>query len=62
MALFILFGEEPRGSTFRSLDDLRGQRAATLKPTFAYDLLVSKGFDPASYGLWLTQTVRHVLP
>ncbi len=39
-----------KGAPYRSLDDLRGKKVVTLNQTFAYDLLVSKGFDPASYG------------
>ena len=39
-----------KGAPYKSLEDLRGKKVATLNQTFAYDILVSKGFDPASYG------------
>ena len=38
-----------RGEAASSLDDLRGKRVGTLNQTYAYDLLLAKGFDPAVY-------------
>lgn len=39
-----------RGSPYKNLDDLKGKKIATLNQTYAYDLLLEKGFDPSSYG------------
>ncbi len=39
-----------KNAPFRSLTDMKGKRIGTLNQTFAYDLLVANGFDPASYG------------
>jgi polar amino acid transport system substrate-binding protein len=38
-----------RGSPYRSLDDLRGKRVATINQTYAYDLLRSRPVETALY-------------
>ncbi len=38
-----------RDSPYQSMDDMKGKRIGTLNQTYAYDLLLEKGFDPASY-------------
>ncbi len=35
---------------YQSLGDMKGKRIGTLNQTFAYDLLIANGFDPAKYG------------
>jgi polar amino acid transport system substrate-binding protein len=39
-----------KGDTYRALTSLKGKRVGTLNQTFANDLLIANGFDPASYG------------
>jgi len=38
-----------RGSSYRTLDDLRGKRVATLNQTYAYDLLQARPLETAVY-------------
>lgn len=38
-----------RGNNAQSLTELKGKRIGTLNQTYAYDLLIANGFDPASY-------------
>lgn len=49
---YFLYGETlavRKGSPYRSLDDLKGRRVATLNQTYAHDILRERGFDPALY-------------
>ncbi len=38
-----------KGSPYKTLNDLRGKRVATLNQTYAHDLLRERGFDPVLY-------------
>jgi polar amino acid transport system substrate-binding protein len=38
-----------KGSSYKTLNDLRGKRVATLNQTYAHDLLRERGFDPVLY-------------
>ncbi len=49
---YYVYGETlavSKSNAARTLTEMKGQRIGTLNQTYAYDLLIANGFDPASY-------------